>query len=347
MKKTLATSIFALATVFSSGAYAADIYGQGSTKDAPVSFDAPKKPVNWTGFYIGGQVGYQNSNHNMSVQEDEYVNDGCDGADANDDGSCKTPQEVTPAIDANQDGKFCEGPNGGAVDNLQGGGCGTNPAIVEKAAPKTGTICTAGGSVSSGNPTACAQPVQLVSAQKVASAFIDGLNSSGVFGGVTAGADVQRGNIVFGVFGDYNLGSGSHDVGVDFTDKFALTAKTIEDGDSWILAARVGVLFGEEKRALLYGLAGYGQQDFTYNGFGGSQDVTHSGWVVGAGAEYALTQNVFLGMEYQHFFGGEETIASFSPENPVAGESKVSLKDEVDTDKVMAKLKIKLNGFGN
>jgi opacity protein-like surface antigen len=44
------------AALMSSGAYAADVYGKGSTKDNEEFFSAPTL-VNWTGFYVGAQVG--------------------------------------------------------------------------------------------------------------------------------------------------------------------------------------------------------------------------------------------------------------------------------------------------
>lgn len=44
------------AALMSSGAYAADAFDKGSTKDAGI-FSAPAS-VNWGGFYVGGQAGY-------------------------------------------------------------------------------------------------------------------------------------------------------------------------------------------------------------------------------------------------------------------------------------------------
>ena len=308
MRPTISTLIAVLATLFAaSPALAADVYS--SSKDAPLVYSAPTGTrINWNGVYIGGQVGYGNANHNLSAEQQKFLPNGCDGADADDDGFCKAVV-FTPETD------------------------------------DSAASCSNGGTVTEAGDD-CVEPTQLLSWQSfegAASAFIDGINSSGVFGGGTIGADVQRGRIVAGIFGDYNLGSGSTQAGLEFQDILSLNESVIEEGDSWLVAARLGVTFGNDHRALLYGLGGYGQQDFTYNGLGGSKDVTHSGWVLGAGGEYAVTQNVFVGIEYQHFFGGEETIQTFQPDDPSLGSDRILLKDEVDTDKVMGRIKVKFN----
>lgn len=171
-------------------------------------------------------------------------------------------------------------------------------------------------------------------------AFIDGLNSSGAFGGGTIGADVQRGNYLFGLFGDYKLSSATFDAGISF-DGVSLGTASIEDGDSWVVAARAGYLFGEEKRALLYVLGGYGQQDVSYKiGDEVVKNASFSGFVAGAGGEYALSNNVFIGIEYQHFFGSTEPLY----DGPALGLDNLKITDELGSDQVMAKLKIKFGG---
>lgn len=55
MKTTIVAAL--AAALMSGGAYAADVYGKGSTKDSGDVFAAPGV-VNWTGFYVGGQAGY-------------------------------------------------------------------------------------------------------------------------------------------------------------------------------------------------------------------------------------------------------------------------------------------------
>ena len=67
--------------------------------------------------------------------------------------------------------------------------------------------------------------------------------------------------------------------------------------------------------------------------------MTFSGFVAGAGGEYALTRNVSLGIEYQHFFGGEQTLF----DNRDSYGNGLVVKDDMDSDKVMARLKLKLS----
>jgi len=302
MSHKLATSIAAIAVgIFASSANAADL--GGSSKDSPSSvLDAPVSGVsiNWTGVYVGGQVGYGNSNHNLK------------GDLTVDEGKCALPAPVL-------------------TSSLSVG-------------PYNATDCAA------------AKGVWTSDIQSVASAFLDGINSSGVFGGGTIGADIQRGNLLFGVFGDYNFASAKATAGASLatspTTAFEANA-SIEDGDSWLLAARAGYLFGSEKRALLYVLGGYGQQDVSYHAGTNNpkdtpfdKDLTFSGFVAGAGGEYALTRNLFIGIEWQHFFGGEETVFSDDGNTSSSGHgfaTNSKLTDDMSSDKVMAKLKIKLN----
>jgi outer membrane immunogenic protein len=283
-----------------SPASAADLSGRPvSMKDGVDAAPSSASPISWTGFYIGGQVGYANSNHKMSEQAF--------------DGSCTgVPTTApTPAI-TSTDFKL----HSKADDCIKSGGAwayAVNPDL---------------------------------------SNFADGLNSSGAFGGGTVGFDLQRNRFVVGVFADYNISNATYKQGEVFRGD--ATSSSIEDGDSWLIAARAGYLFGDEKRALLYVLGGYGQQDVSYHGavfdvHGADdfkKDVTFSGFVAGAGAEYALTQNVFVGLEWQHFFGGKETVSSnFADGHPCADE----ITDDMSGDKVMGRIKVKLNGglFGN
>lgn len=164
-----------------------------------------------------------------------------------------------------------------------------------------------------------------------ASAFIDGLNSSGYFGGVDVGADVQRGKFVFGAKFQYDWNALETKAGFGIADYSYETKAT--EGDSWGATARLGYLVAPE--ALLYVLGGYGQTEVQIDIL--DKSLTHDGWIGGAGAEYALTKNVFFNVEYQHFFGSKENWID---------EGGLLLTDEVDSDKVMAGLKLRLNAFG-
>jgi opacity protein-like surface antigen len=264
----LAAAVAAL--TLTGGAYAADL-GR-STKDASVTGTmVDSRPINWSGIYVGGFVGYGNSNHDVSAQKYECV-------------------EATSG-----ENRECTGVN----------------------------------------------PLGAYTASEGESAFIDGLNSHGAFAGARVGADFQVNHWLVGAFGDYTFSQAEFNVG-------AGPASTgfrgsIEDGNSWVLGVRGGYLFGEEKRALLYGLAGFGQQDVSYHGSfdgeSGSKDVTFSGWVLGAGGEYAINNLISIGIEYQHFFGGSENLLDErGTKNYCAG----VIDDKMQSDKVMGRINFKV-----
>lgn len=74
MTKNIASvSILVLASFLASSAIAADING-GSLKDGP-SITSGSGTVNWTGLYIGGQVGLGHANHELTINEHYFVPD--------------------------------------------------------------------------------------------------------------------------------------------------------------------------------------------------------------------------------------------------------------------------------
>lgn len=309
MNSYLKSSVSAatLSLFLAAPAFAADVYN-GGLKDSPSADAAPSgRAINWNGIYLGGQVGYGNANHKLEGSE-----------------SYTTPAHCTSGA-------------------LSGDTCVTKAAVPAHCSDATKTVaqCTGGDRHVIDEVPAVTDSSKFVDAvTETVSEFLDGLNSHGVFGGGTVGADIQRGHLLFGVFGDYNISGLKTSIGGSDSADIDI----IEEGDSWVVAARAGYLFGEEKRALLYVLGGYGQTDVTYAGIGtdgGDKDVTFSGFVAGAGGEYALSQNVFLGIEWQHFFGSTETLASATSENELVS---AKITDEMDTDKVMAKLKVKFGG---
>lgn len=167
---------------------------------------------------------------------------------------------------------------------------------------------------------------------------INGIDTSGVTGGAQLGFDLQRGRFLFGIVGSYDLSGAETTVSLG-----GLEAKAIEKGDEWSLGGRLGFLVNP--RTLTYALASYTESEFGFAGIGengATKDVTFSGVTVGAGIEYALTHNVFLGIEGTHTFYGKERIADSGNGEP--GSYGDRLNDEIDETKVMGTLKIKLNG---
>jgi outer membrane immunogenic protein len=129
----------------------------------------------------------------------------------------------------------------------------------------------------------------------------------GLFGGV-AGFRYQTGQFVFGVEGtaawaDINdtITSGA------FTEAFKARSLYTATG-------QVGYAFGQ---ALLYGKGGWAGASVKnfLSGAGGTASNTQNdhGWTVGAGLDYAVWQNVVLGVEYDHIdLGYNAYTAPFS-----------------------------------
>lgn len=136
------------------------------------------------------------------------------------------------------------------------------------------------------------------------------LAPEGWLGGVTAGYNVQAGNIVFGVETDLQASD------------FAASGETTIDGIAttstldvdWFGTAnlRVGYAAGPTLFYLKGGLA-YGElngsttaTDGSYTGTIANSDDLALGYAVGAGAEYALTDTISLKAEYQYVHLGAD-----------------------------------------
>jgi opacity protein-like surface antigen len=72
----------------------------------------------------------------------------------------------------------------------------------------------------------------------------------------------------------------------------------------------------------------------------------HFGFNVGAGIDYAVTNNVFLGVEYRYIDLGKETynLGAFSP--AAGGAQTVTNSVSLRASEVTARLNFKLSGLG-
>jgi len=137
--------------------------------------------------------------------------------------------------------------------------------------------------------------------------FDGGNNNNAVFiGGGQTGFNYQISNFVIGVEGNFdwaanNNNNTSNGIVIPAVGTFRVTAN-----DRWIatVAARFGVAYD---RVLFYGKAGggwVGADNFTVTNvttgasFTGSNNTTESGWLVGAGLEWAFTDNWSAKFEY-------------------------------------------------
>lgn len=173
---------------------------------------------------------------------------------------------------------------------------------------------------------------------------LNGLNSSGFIGGGQIGVDKQMGRFVVGVFGSYDFSN--METTLDLMNNTAQFS--LEKEYEWDAGIRAGVLVNSS--TLVYALAAYTETEYSLNGPGVSEaeglddEKKFSGVKVGAGIEYAATNNIFLGLEGTHTFYGEENWFDAD----VGGEG-LRVDSELDETKVMGTLKIKLNSgvFGN
>lgn len=275
--------------------------------------------VNWTGFYIGGQIGYGNANHDLTMSE--YFKDYCEDA----------PEDLTGFESIDRDGSGSLGKHTRkqnvwkTVDNK----IAAFPGI-------TGTTCETLAK-SEGKRQFDAGSHFTVPGDSRDIANIDGVNSHGVIGGGQIGYDQQVGSWVVGLFGNYNFSGMETDVSFD-----EFSAK-IEKDDEWTAGIRAGRLLSE--RTMLYGLIGYTRTDYLFTASpdvdGLKDKVTFDGVTFGAGLEHAVTNNVFLGIEGTHTIYGDETILDSYDADRNTG-SKVT--DDLSETRVMGTLKIKLNG---
>jgi opacity protein-like surface antigen len=283
----------------SSSAFASDLNGKGSTKDAGI-FAAPTT-VNWTGLYIGGSVGYGNANHNLSLHD--FWKDYCTD-NAGDEGFVEGETDRRFTL-ANKNERF----------------------------ETAHTRCEDGTWRGNDHTTVNGGSHELAS--------IDGINSSGLVGDGRIGFDLQRDRFVGGVFASYGFNQMETEASIA-----GLGSASIEKGEEWSIGARAGILVNP--RTLAYILAAYTQTDYEFGiaagGSSASREITFDGVTVGAGVEFAVTNNVFFGIEGTHTFYGKETIFSAYDAEDNEG---IRLDDEIGETKVMGTLKIKLNtGLG-
>ncbi len=159
-----------------------------------------------------------------------------------------------------------------------------------------------------------------------------GNNQSGFIGGAQAGYNWQTGALVVGVETDfdgtslgktYNYASapfaGAGIPGFLLGDNLYVHAKANLD---WLgtTRARVGFVATPDNRLLIYGTGGiayaggssaFNVYDQTQGYFwGGSPSSTRTGWTIGAGAEYAITNNITIKGEYLYVDLGSQNIST-------------------------------------
>jgi len=129
----------------------------------------------------------------------------------------------------------------------------------------------------------------------------DAADSSGILYGVAAGYDVRQGNLVFG--GEAELTGASTDTRAD--GAFVAGDRIVVDaGRDLYAGGRIGYVV--TPRAMAYGKLGYtnARTDVDYRGGAGgaafSEGRNSGGFRVGAGAEVAMRDNIYVKGEYRY-----------------------------------------------
>jgi outer membrane immunogenic protein len=157
----------------------------------------------------------------------------------------------------------------------------------------------------------------------------DGIASDGAIGGARLGFDVARGPYLIGIFADYNWSNAESELKIGSN-----TVALFEKDDEWTAGLRAGYIIAP--RTLLYGLVGYTESGFDI----GSASFDTQGITAGGGVEVNVGGGLALGLEASHTWYDDVTLSSGGG---------FSLEDELDETRILATLKLKLNGslFGN
>src|SRR5579871_6636880 len=146
-----------------------------------------------------------------------------------------------------------------------------------------------------------------------------GSGESGFLGGAQAGYNWQAGAAVFGVETDWDWTSLKKDhsnIGATFVDLNGLNDFLTTNGEvkmDWLgtTRARVGFVATPDNRLMFYGTGGvaYAGGKANLNVFdarngwywSGEKSDTRFGWTIGAGVEYAVTNNITIKGEYLYY----------------------------------------------
>ena len=189
------------------------------------------------------------------------------------------------------------------------------------------------------------------------------LGKFGGFGTIQVGADYQAGGLVMGAFADYNLGSveaSSSQVSNCYDNApyscIAFRDSSVKVGNSWDVGARLGFVVSDN--ALVYALAGYSvakislhsyHNAYSNGNFPGqpwanvesNSDHNKGGLLLGAGFEYALTENVSLKTEYRYVNYGTVSDSATGNWNYNPGGAMIEHSAKVDVQSVRALLSYK------
>jgi opacity protein-like surface antigen len=183
------------------------------------------------------------------------------------------------------------------------------------------------------------------------------LRDTSVIGGFQAGYNWQVGQWVLGLEQDYQFTGLKKTLGFTAPAAGFLVGDTLSIKTDYLAASRAKLGWAAD-RVMVYAAGGLETGEFdassTYAGrAGGSPALAftdanklHFGFNIGAGVEYAVTNNVFLGVEYRYIDLGKETynLGAFTPAGGAA--QTVTNVVSLTASQVTARLNFKLNGLG-
>lgn len=134
-------------------------------------------------------------------------------------------------------------------------------------------------------------------------------NTKGFGGGLHAGYNYDLGGFVVGAEADFSFSD------LNYTEVFAGVTSSLRVENFGSVRARVGL---PVDRFLPYVTGGFAYGTGSFNASAGavsfSEKQTHTGWTVGAGAEYAVTDNVLVRAEYLYTdLGTKNYLAASTP----------------------------------
>ncbi|MGP0091993.1 MAG: outer membrane protein [Xanthobacteraceae bacterium] len=179
------------------------------------------------------------------------------------------------------------------------------------------------------------------------------VTNSSVVGGVQSGYNWEIGNLVLGFESDIQFTGLKQ--GFTFAGPGAFAGDALSSKVDYLSTVR-GKAGWVWDRFMLYAAGGLatGEMDTTASYVAGASPALsftdahklHTGYTVGGGAEYAVTNNVSFGVEYRYLDLGNETynLGAFTP---VGGHAQtVSSTVDLKSSEVLARLNIRLHGLG-
>ncbi|MBH0236953.1 porin family protein [Methylobrevis sp. L22] len=140
------------------------------------------------------------------------------------------------------------------------------------------------------------------------------LDTDGWFAGGIVGYQYQWNSVVFGIEGEFNWS--------DFNETAEVQPGNFVGNEVDWFASVNGKLGYALDRILIYGTAGVAFADISTNqrtpGLGASfsQSENYTGWTVGAGIDYAATENIIVGLQYRYYDFGSADYSAVAPFTP-------------------------------